>query len=219
MLNPQRWGAGVGLGGQSRRSGWGANANERDGYVKDFEKIGNGTLFEVEGDGDEEDEEDKTKVEAEVENEKEENVWRDRDSMVTKHCESLCSIFLVMQLIIYFRTASKSSTTTIEVASTAATSIHSTRMSTPNPSVSNSSNFDKFDLLLSLDTALELIHADRDSLKRVETFAGYPGQCGHRVHDTIEEIFVLLLQALGERHVRPGFERYLYLVLSIRHYF
>ena len=62
-------------------------------------------------------------------------------------------------------------------------------------------------MLLSLDTALELIHADRDSLKRVETFSGYPGQYGHRVRDTIEEIFVLLLQALGDRHIKPGFER------------
>lgn len=83
-------------------------------------------------------------------------------------------------------------------------------MSTLNPSVSNSSNFGQFDLLLSLDIALELIHADRDSLKRAETFAGYPGQYGHRVRDTIEEIFVLLLQALGERHIRPGFERYVF---------
>ncbi len=68
--------------------------------------------------------------------------------------------------------------------------------------------FDKFEMLLSLDTALELIHADRESLKRAETFSGYPGQYGHRVHDTVEEIFVLLLQALAERHIRPGFERY-----------
>lgn len=63
------------------------------------------------------------------------------------------------------------------------------------------------DLLLSLDVALELIHADRDALKRLETFAGYPGPYGHRVHDTIEEVFILLLQSVGERHIAPGFER------------
>lgn len=62
-------------------------------------------------------------------------------------------------------------------------------------------------MLLSLDTALELIHADRESLKRADTFSGYPGQYGHRVRDTIEEIFILLLQALGERHIKAGFER------------
>lgn len=84
----------------------------------------------------------------------------------------------------------------------------STRATTPVASASASQiTFDKFDLLLSLDTALELIHADRESLKRVETFAGYPGHYGHRVRDTIEEIFVLCLQALGERHIKVGFER------------
>ncbi|KAL5514904.1 hypothetical protein ACEPAG_2220 [Sanghuangporus baumii] len=68
-------------------------------------------------------------------------------------------------------------------------------------------SFDKMDLLLSLDVALELIHADRESLKRLETFAGYPGSYGHRVHDTIEEIFILLMQSMSERHISPGFER------------
>ncbi len=87
--------------------------------------------------------------------------------------------------------------------STAPTSLQSTRVSTPNP---NAAPLDNLDLLLSLDTALELIHADRDSLKRAETFSGYPGSYGHRVRDTIEEIFVLLLQALGERHIKPGFQ-------------
>ncbi|THH29168.1 hypothetical protein EUX98_g5028 [Antrodiella citrinella] len=84
----------------------------------------------------------------------------------------------------------------------------STRATTPVPSASTSeATFDKFDLLLSLDIALELIHADRESLKRAETFTGYPGYYGHRVRDTIEEIFVLCLQALAERHIKPGFER------------
>ncbi|KIM77632.1 hypothetical protein PILCRDRAFT_615587 [Piloderma croceum F 1598] len=63
----------------------------------------------------------------------------------------------------------------------------------------------QLELLLSLDIALELIHADRESLKRAETFAGYPGHYGHRVHDTIEEIFILLLEVLDKRHVSPGF--------------
>lgn len=87
---------------------------------------------------------------------------------------------------------------------TAASSNPSTRSGTPLPP---NRALDQLDLLLSLDTALELIHADRESLKRVETFSRYPGHYGHRVRDTIEEIFILLLQALGERHIRPGFER------------
>ncbi|PPQ73408.1 hypothetical protein CVT24_008502 [Panaeolus cyanescens] len=79
---------------------------------------------------------------------------------------------------------------------------HQTRASTHS---SDKPGPEQLDLLLSLDVALELIHADRESLKRVETFAGYPGHYGHRVRDTIEEIFILLLQALGERHVAKGF--------------
>lgn len=67
------------------------------------------------------------------------------------------------------------------------------------------------ELQLSLDIVLELIHASRDALKRVETFAGYPGTYGHRVRETIEEVFILLLQAIGERHINPGFERYIQL--------
>ena len=61
--------------------------------------------------------------------------------------------------------------------------------------------------MLSLDVAIELIQADREALKRVETFSGYPGHYGHRVRDTIEEIFILMLQALGERHITVGFAR------------
>ena len=63
----------------------------------------------------------------------------------------------------------------------------------------------QLDLLLSLDVALEIIHADRESLKRVEAFARYPGHYGHRVHDTIEEIFILMLQTVGEKHISKGF--------------
>ncbi|KZV93315.1 hypothetical protein EXIGLDRAFT_835839 [Exidia glandulosa HHB12029] len=67
------------------------------------------------------------------------------------------------------------------------------------------SAFEHLDLLLSLDVALELIQTDRDSLKRVESFKGYPGTYGHKVRETIEELFILLLQALSERHIAPGF--------------
>ena len=120
---------------------------------------------------------------------------------------------------------------------------------------------DKLDLFLSLDVALELIHAARDSLKRLESFfppppttsaadgllpfsaatrqaqapqstatkaldrrraslsvdededdknhawsiCGFPGQTGVKLRDTIQEVFVLLLIALRERHLEPGF--------------
>ncbi|OCH87584.1 hypothetical protein OBBRIDRAFT_889675 [Obba rivulosa] len=176
MLNPQRWGAG-GMGGSGQGFGrlgnWGAS--EKDGYSRDFEK-GDATLFEI---GGEDDEDEETAIEKTQE-------VKEKDIDSEKNVRS-----------------SISSSTTLDVPSTAPTSAPSTRVPTPNPSAS----FDKLDLLLSLDIALELIHADRESLKRAETFSGYPGQYGHRVRDTIEEIFILLLQALSERHIRPGFER------------
>ncbi|GBE82527.1 hypothetical protein SCP_0409110 [Sparassis crispa] len=179
MLNPQRWGTGVGVGGLGqggpgafgRLGSWGVN--ERNGYATDFARTGDGTLFDV---ADEEEE---------VPNEKVEK--KDKDSERTTR-------------------SSISSSTTVDIPSTAPTSAPSTRAGTPSTS-NSAAAFDQLDLLLSLDIALELIHANRESLKRAETFSGYPGQFGHRVRDTIEELFVLLLQALGERHIRPGFDR------------
>ena len=119
-------------------------------------------------------------------------------------------------------------------------------------------SMDNLDLFLSLDVALELIHAARDSLKRLESFfppppttsaadsllpssaaarqaqapsstaakshdrraslsvddedgkyiwsiRGFPGQTGIKLRETIQEVFVLLLIALRERHLEPGF--------------
>ncbi|KAI0349625.1 hypothetical protein OH77DRAFT_1499484 [Trametes cingulata] len=178
MLNPQRWGAtasgantpggGQGPFAFGRMPSW--NASVKDGYVRDFEKSGDATLFDIGADEDEETEE--TNEESEVES-----------STTTR--------------------SSLTASVTDVSSSTPATSVDSTRVATTNP---NPPAFDNLDLLLSLDIALELIHADRESMKRAETFSGYPGTYGHRVRDTIEEIFVLLLQALGERHIKPGFE-------------
>ena len=70
------------------------------------------------------------------------------------------------------------------------------------------------DVFLSLDIALELIHADRESLKRVDAFAAYPGHYGRKVQDTIEEVFILMLQVLAERHLKSGFERFVHMVLD-----
>ncbi|TFK62641.1 hypothetical protein BDN72DRAFT_889964 [Pluteus cervinus] len=81
----------------------------------------------------------------------------------------------------------------------------SSTSSTLHSPIISKESVEKLDFLLSLDAALELIHADREVLKRVETFAGYPGHYGHRVRDTIEEAFILMLQALGERHIVKGF--------------
>jgi len=78
-----------------------------------------------------------------------------------------------------------------------------TRSVSPQP---RPHSYDYLQLLLSLDVTLELIHTTRESLKRVETFRGYPGTYGVRVRETIEELATELLGGLGERHVRSGFE-------------
>lgn len=79
-----------------------------------------------------------------------------------------------------------------------------TPSSAPPPSPT-SGLFDKLQLLVSLDTALELIHGDREALKRAETFANYPGKSGVKVREAIEEIFILLLKSIADRHIAPGF--------------
>ncbi|KAG8961063.1 F-box protein: endocytic membrane traffic, recycling ReCYcling 1 [Tulasnella sp. 425] len=105
--------------------------------------------------------------------------------------------------------ASKRST----LASINSTSTSTSRTSSPAPSTFSKSTstkaftFDRLQLLLSLDIALEIMHADRESLKRAETFQSYPGSYGHRVRETIEELFILMLQAMSERHIQPGFAR------------
>ncbi|KAJ7366617.1 exocyst complex component Sec10-like protein [Mycena albidolilacea] len=96
--------------------------------------------------------------------------------------------------------SSSSSTTHLDLPPSASRS--TTSLAT---SVNTTNSTNKLELLLSLDIALELIHADHEALKRVETFAGYPGHYGHRVRDTIEELFILMLQALGGRHISVGF--------------
>jgi recyclin-1 len=82
------------------------------------------------------------------------------------------------------------------------------RNTTPRPHVTAKPSWETLDVFLSLDVALELIHADRESLKRVDAFAAYPGHYGQKVQDTIEEVFILMLQALAERHLKSGFERF-----------
>jgi recyclin-1 len=71
-----------------------------------------------------------------------------------------------------------------------------------------SNKFERLQLLLSLDTALQLIQSDRECLKRVQTFIGYPSACGRKVRDTMEEIFIVLLQSLSDKHIVPAFNQY-----------
>ncbi|CAD6978466.1 unnamed protein product [Tilletia controversa] len=76
------------------------------------------------------------------------------------------------------------------------------RSGTPVPK--NRTALSRLQLLLSLDVALELIHLNRDTLKRIETFRGFPGAYGMRVRQEIEGIAVVFLQTLSEKHLTPG---------------
>ena len=110
--------------------------------------------------------------------------------------------------------------------------------SSPGATTMGRDSLPALDLFLSLDVALELIHAARDSMKRLESFfppppphgrsrasqdrkagpwsmTGFPGPAGRKLRETLEEIFILLLIALRERHIEPGFER---AIAQMRHY-
>lgn len=110
-----------------------------------------------------------------------------------------------------------------------------------NQPTSTAAALPPLDLFLSLDVALELIHAARDSMKRLESFfpppanprghapppttdetnhvsrsvTGFPGPSGRKLRETLEEIFILLLITLRERHLDPGFER---AIVQMQHY-
>ncbi|KAI8336839.1 exocyst complex component Sec10-domain-containing protein [Chlamydoabsidia padenii] len=62
---------------------------------------------------------------------------------------------------------------------------------------------------LSLELALQLIHLNKDSEKRVQRFIsiGFPGRMKHDIQTTYEQIFIRLLKALGSEHIKPAFER------------
>ncbi len=67
--------------------------------------------------------------------------------------------------------------------------------------------FARMQLLLSLDTALQLIQVNRDALRRVETFGKYPGDYGHRVAGQINDVATAIFTFLGEQHVVPGLQK------------
>lgn len=82
------------------------------------------------------------------------------------------------------------------------------RSSTPVGGIGNNSRpIAQMQLLLSLDTALQVIHVNRDCIKRVETFTKYPDEVGERVTKEIEDVAILFFHALGEGHVAPGFAK------------
>lgn len=114
----------------------------------------------------------------------------------------------------------------------------SSRSGTPTPAQQEKptpASLQRMQLLLSLDTALQMIHLNRDSIKRIETFASAAAasrkgdlteakttvggakltpsstatsaQRFEAINQEIQEVASSFFRCLGERHVAPGFAK------------
>jgi recyclin-1 len=61
--------------------------------------------------------------------------------------------------------------------------------------------------LFSIEVALTLVHSAKTSLERAAHFVRLGGQTGGEAREQCEMIFVVLLQILGTRHVKSGFDK------------
>ncbi|KAM3075625.1 F-box protein: endocytic membrane traffic, recycling ReCYcling 1 [Clarireedia jacksonii] len=61
--------------------------------------------------------------------------------------------------------------------------------------------------LFSIEVALDLSHAAKASIERAALFVRLGGQTGEEAREQCEAIFVVLLQILGTRHVKIGFDK------------
>jgi len=210
MLNPAKWGgvAESSIPGPEERvskTGWGVGAARNANEVQKNED----TVFEV-GEEDYEEEKVERPLGDEWTTAEEKDAWGDNDggpptllyalSLLTPHLCSPASSVRSSKPSLLLPNPQTSDTAADSISITSAT------LTVPTPNSSGvDTHLNKLDLLLSLDVALEMIHADRESLKRMETFAGYPGHYGHRVRDSVEELFILLLNSIGEGHLKKGF--------------
>ncbi|KAF2015988.1 hypothetical protein BU24DRAFT_391324 [Aaosphaeria arxii CBS 175.79] len=61
--------------------------------------------------------------------------------------------------------------------------------------------------LFSIEVALNLIHTAKSSLERAAKFVRLGDQSGEESKEQCENIFISLLQILGGRHIKPGFDK------------
>jgi recyclin-1 len=61
--------------------------------------------------------------------------------------------------------------------------------------------------LFSIEVALDLTHSAKTSIERAAPFVRLGGQMGEEAREQCEAIFVVLLQILGSRHVKGGFDK------------
>ena len=213
MLNPQRW---VGNGVGSDVSVGDVNEGPGNGY-ESFGK--DGALFEV-GEDDELEEEEDQDVRKGNEPDgggigldvQDEAGWgevaesRGSDTKVagTEVFDTAASS-TPEATNIKSTTPASASTSTKDLADSTRTSRTSLTPSGRHSQASARTTMEKLDLLLSFDVSLQLIHATRDAIKRLETFAAYPGRTGTRVRETLEDAFCEMLGTLGARHIAWGF--------------
>ncbi|KAG9309144.1 hypothetical protein JVU11DRAFT_10854 [Chiua virens] len=196
MLNPQRWG-GNGVPGVG-------SAPEMDSPAENgYESFGkDGTLFEVCEDEDED-------AHAEGDREGSDRVGVEDEAGSGDLAESRARENEVSDIDLSKRTNSTSGVVSTKMTSTKdvqGSMVKASRASTmPSSGPCTSTSGEALDLLLSLGVSLQFIHTARDPIKRLETFAVYPGATGTRVRETLDEAFCELLSALGARHISWGF--------------
>ena len=198
MLNPQRWVGNVGGGVSNVGVGAGPGVDEAPG--NGYETFGkDGALFEV---GEDDDElEDAAEEGGGGVGVQDEAGWGDvaesRTSGNADAGEFNAPTLSNRASSTSDAASTKTATSTRDPSRSAAPSIRS--------QASARASVEALDLLLSLDVSLQLIHATRDAIKRLETFAAYPGTTGTRVRETLDEAFCEMMGALGARHIAWGF--------------
>jgi recyclin-1 len=61
--------------------------------------------------------------------------------------------------------------------------------------------------LLSIEVALNVIHHAKGSLERIAKFVKLEGQAGEEAREQCEVIFITLVQIVGSKHVKGGFDK------------
>ncbi|KAF3926397.1 Recyclin-1 [Arthrobotrys entomopaga] len=61
--------------------------------------------------------------------------------------------------------------------------------------------------LFSIELALDLVHKAKAALERAACFVRFGGRIGEEAKDQCEQIFISLIQILGQRHVKSGFDK------------
>jgi recyclin-1 len=80
------------------------------------------------------------------------------------------------------------------------------------------SRLERIKTLFSIEVALQLVHTGREALERMKSFKHLQGEIGDKVYvlhlsmlkysrQSCEAVFIILLTALGQRHIQPGFEQ------------